>query len=587
MSLTTVPLELWQNIALQVVADVISAREIRFGALALPDSLLAPLEHDAFRYPGTFEDSTQQIAKRPRGSHTDACVWVNTSGHTPSQAQWYRKSTDPSPASAVASLLAIDRRRRYALHDLPEFWQGVALLIPAATSHALKCTDRRPGLSMDLTSHLLLCSCILHTLKPRLSKVTRIDVAFSGEFSGVSDPSRLLGEWLGSLPDSSLEHLEHRYALSDQLDWSSMLYRERRHLQTQVAVNPRTILWGIDLRRLNLAVERRDRAVPADKLVLLLSRCPSLEELALQMVLAPSDSMPSVALPVSLPRLRYFLLCGKLEDWRYLRPKLSIPETASIHPDLILPELDLFLGSVERLASEAALSCLSGAGFPSCRFVVLHYQMKTPTDRPPNDESPELVTLTFAATDDAARAEKNPEQTSHRWSFTIRFPGPVLQTRYPPEPGADLRSVGRILSHELAVSSICEGIKTLVDQAPAVDLNATEVFIVKAGGRLRHMVDLYHLTRHFPNLKILVLYGVFNRDSYALKNVIRELRDGTWRNIDRVCLPDYEGSGWYMDGFVGQDGREVRFSTSCASDDGACNQNLSPLLVDLYGLPHS
>ncbi|VDC01200.1 unnamed protein product [Peniophora sp. CBMAI 1063] len=569
MSLTTIPLELWQNIALEVVADVISTRDIRSGSLALPDSLLAPLEPDSFRYPGTFEDSTEQNDVRPRGFHTDACIYETTSNPVPSQAHWYGKSKDSSPISVVASLLAIDRRRRQALYDLPEFWEGVALLIPAATSHALKCTDRRPGISLDFTSHLLLCPCMLKMLKPRLSKATRIDVAFSGELSGNTNPSWLLGQWLGSLPHSGLQHLEHRYALSNQLDWSSMLYREHRELQIELALNPSTILWGGALRRLSLAAERRDRAIPADELLLLLTRCLSLEVLALQMVLAPFDDTPPVALPVSLPHLRYFLLCGEIAEWQSVWPKIAIPETASVHADLILPRLDIFLDSVDRFVAEATVNCLNGPGFPSCRVVILHYQTKIPTDRPPDDESPELVTLTFAATEEEAWAEKNPEHLSRRWTFTVRFPGGVLDTRYPPGPGEDGMNVGRVASHELLVSSICWGIENSAAQIPAVDLKTTEVLIVKAGGRLRHMVDFYHLTPHFPNLKDLVLYGVFNRDSYALKSTIRELRDGTWRSVERVCLPDYEGSGWRMDGFKDQEDRQVRFSPSFTNDDGA------------------
>ncbi|VDC02315.1 unnamed protein product [Peniophora sp. CBMAI 1063] len=582
MSLTTVPIELWQNIALQVVADVISARDIRFSSLALPDSLLEPLEPASFRYPGTFEDSPQQRTKRLYGPHTEACALKISSSPVPSQALWFSKSKDPSPTSTVASLLAIDRRRRRALYDLPEFWEGIALLIPAATSHALKCTERRPTIPLDFTSHLLLCPCILEMLKPHLSKVTRVDVAISGEFSSIPDPPRLLGQWLGFLPDSELQHLEYRYALGDRLDRSRREHHEHRKVQVQVALNPSFVLYGGALRRLNLAVERWDRAIPGDELVLLLSRCPSLEELALQMVLASSNEVPAVALPVSLPRLRYFLLCGELEEWQYLRPKLSIPEAASIHADLVLPELDLFLNDVDRFAAEGSLSWLSGVGFPSCRVVILHYQTKTPTDRPPDNETPELVTLTFAASEEEAWAEKDPERTSHRWTFTIRFPGLVLNTRYPAGPGADPRDSRSILSHELLVSSICQGIDRSATQVPAIDLKTTEVFIVKAGGRLRPMVDLYHLTRHFPNLKVLVLYGVFNRDSYALKNAIRELRDGTWRSIERVCLPDYDGSGWYMDRFVGQEEHEVQFSTSCTLDDGTCIVNIGLGLVNLH-----
>ncbi|VDB90259.1 unnamed protein product [Peniophora sp. CBMAI 1063] len=483
------------------------------------------------------------------------------------------------PVQYRAKLNAIDRRRRHALYDLPEFWEAVALLIPAATSHALKCTDRRPGISLDLTSHHLLCPCILEKLKPRLQKATRIDVAFSGECSGVSKPSRLLGQWLGSLPDSDLRHLEHRYALSNQPDWSAMLFCEHRGLQTQVAVNPQTVLWGVALRRLNLAVERPDRAIPADELVVLLSRCPSLEELALQMVLGPSRGTPAVALPVSLSHLRYFLLCGKLEEWQFLRPKLAIPETASVHADLILPRVDIFLYSIDRFIEEATVNCLRGPGFPSCRVVVLHYQTKTPTDTPPDDDAPELVTLTFAATEEEARAEKNPEQVSQRWTFTIRFPGNILKARYPPRPGEERMSVDTVRSHELLVSSICRAI----EKSPDVDLKTTEVLIIKAGGRLRHMVDLYHLSPSFPNLKVLVLYGVINRHSYALHNTTRELRDGSWRSMEQVRLPDYEDLEWCMDWFEGgQEGREVHFTTSCTSDDGMCIVNLRLVLVDRY-----
>ncbi|VDB91407.1 unnamed protein product [Peniophora sp. CBMAI 1063] len=581
MSLTTLPVELWQNIALQVVADVISARDVRFDSLALPDSLCEPLAPTSFRYPGEFEDSAQLRMKRPYGSHIEACASEISSGPVAGQALWYSSSDDPSPTSTVACLLAIDRLRRHALYDLPEFWEGVALLIPAATSHALKCTDRRPAIPLDFTSHLLLRPCILGMLKSQLSKVTRIDVAISVECSGISNTPRLLGQWLGDLPDSELQHLAHRYALGDRLNRSRIHHYKHHKVQVQVALNPPFALYGVALRRLNLAADRWDHAIPGHELVLLLSHCPSLEELALQMVLASSNETAAVALPVSLPHLRYFLLCGQLEEWQYLWPKLTIPETASVHADLILPRLDIFFHSIDRFIAEATVDCLSGPGFPSCRVVILHYQTKAPTDQPPDDESPELVTFTFAASEEEAWAEKNPVHLSRQWTFTARLPGSVLETRYPPGPAEDV-NVGQIASHERLVSVICGGIAKSSPQVPSVDLETTEVLIIKAGGRLRPMVDIYHLAPYFPNLKTLVLYGVIDDDSYALKNTVRELRACMWKNMEHVRLPDFEGSGWYMGGFEGREGWEVRFSTSWSDDDSTYSVNSQVALDEIH-----
>ncbi|VDC02317.1 unnamed protein product [Peniophora sp. CBMAI 1063] len=296
-------------------------------------------------------------------------------------------------------------------------------------------------------------------------------------------------------------------------------------------------------------------------MVLVLRRCPVLEELALQMVLGPPNSNTAdTELPVSLPRLRFFLLCDEMIRWRYLRPKLSIPESASIHPDLILPRQDMYFDCYDRFAEEAARECLSWPGFPTCRVIILHYQVITPTDSARDRVAPELVRIAFASGEEDAWGEKDPEQKTRRWTLTFRIPGRVLETRYPPGPLDAHLNVKRINSPEDVVGSIFRGIAQASAHAPLVDLTATEVLIVKAGGRLRHMAEYHSLTCCFPNLTTLVVYGVFDRNFYALKGVLRELCDGRWLNLEQVRLPDYIGQDCDFDWLEKFVARAIKFS---------------------------
>ncbi|VDC02601.1 unnamed protein product [Peniophora sp. CBMAI 1063] len=545
--LLTLPKELWQNVAIEVVTAVLRTEDEANHHLPFPASLLPPLQN-----PGTsgYAGSIGRDPIPPLLARWDpslpALACTSRDGRLSRQTQHCSLRHPPHIRSSILALLAICRVLRGHLIGLQPFWAKIALLFPPFLPDSLNWAGSGLEHPFRLETSYGLCSCVLPMLLTRVTRATHIRIALPRAPFGEQYPCDQIFDLLRNSSSRRLRHLELRHDSPHATPSTSPhtpQSLELPFLQSYIGVNILRIAHGESLRRLNIASECDDVALPVDFFLGALGQCPRLEELSVQTALRDAVEDVDAQSPlISLLYLRYFLLCDYLERWRLIRSRIDIPDDASIHADIVLDHLSQRLGRFKDFAAAAARYCLPAQ--MSCRVVLVEYHQVRKERSGYDHVVPQFVSFVFADTEDAVWAERDPSRWTARDSLTLRFQGEALGRRYPAE---EWENAGRArdppqtnaLFHEL-LSGI-EYALQLRDQ-PHLNFEVTKTFIEKAGGRARHISSCREIAETFPNLRSLVIYGVTGDSFHIVSDLISELAfaRSPWYNLKQVRLPDWE-----------------------------------------------
>ncbi|VDC01210.1 unnamed protein product [Peniophora sp. CBMAI 1063] len=532
MSLAYLSKELWQNIALQVVFDVLNEYD---GAhkLPFPDSLL-PTSINLERSKREGSSATEMGPQDPSRS-APSCTSVH--GRLSGQTKFCYRECPPHRKSTILALLAICRRLRADLIGLQPLWSKIALMFPQFLPDCLNWAGNGLEYPYRLESIGGVCSCVFAMLLPRVRRATHLRIALPLKRSYGRHPSQQVFDVFRSVPTPQIEHLEMRYdpfyddtseIAVDEFDSIGL-----PSIKKFVGMNNPHIAYGPRLTVLRIAFETRDIAPPAHWIARVLIHSSLLEEVSLQMALG-NGHLPDSMGSIPLPRLRYLLLCDQFEHWHPLRNKMSLPKDVSFHADVVVPSSYHHHAILGSFAERTARDCLPW--FTSGKFVILDYCEVRREPHSPTFNWPEYLRMTFAETEIDVWTERDPDRLSQRCSLSFRFRGPALATRYPAPELEGLRapSAGTILG-DILLGAAKASRATL-----SLNFANTEVLVDKAGRRSQHNNVPEAISIAFPNLHTLCIYGVYDRQSHAAQSLVRGLTSRVWAHLERVRLPDWD-----------------------------------------------
>ncbi|VDB96545.1 unnamed protein product [Peniophora sp. CBMAI 1063] len=544
--LLTLPKELWQNVAVEVVTSVLDDEDKANRQLPFPASLLPPLKNPRTSgYAGSIGRDTIPCPLARWDPSLPALPCTSRDGRLSRQTQHCSLQHPPYNRSSILALLAICRVLREHLIGLQPFWAQIALLFPAFLPDSLEWAGHSLKYPFRLETAFGLCSCILPMLLPRVARATHIRVALPCAPFGERYPCDQILDLLKDSPHHRIQHVEARQDLPTGTAMHSPQALELPSLRSFAGVNTLRTAYSKSLRRLYLASQGDNVALPVDFFLGVLCECPRLEELVVQTALRDAvDDIDDQSPIIHLPNLRFFLLCDYLERWRLILSGIDIPDSTSIHADIVMDHLSQRVGKFRNFAIMAAQDCLPAR--MSCRAVLVEYH-EVEKERSMKDRAgPQFVSFVFGDTEDAVWAERNPVRCTARNSLTFRFQGEALVKRYPAEEWElDGRAWYPPESNNL-FQDLLSGISYALNSRHLEHLNfgTTETFIEKAGGRVRHLSSCGQIAETFPNLRSLVIYGVTNDMFHVVSDMIKELvlEKSPWYNLKRVRLPDWEGA---------------------------------------------
>ncbi|VDC02164.1 unnamed protein product [Peniophora sp. CBMAI 1063] len=546
--LLTLPKELWQNVAVEVVASVLDDEDEANHQLPFPASLLPPLKNP--RTSGYAGSIGQDPIPHPLARWNPSLPLLpctSRDGRLSRQTQHCSLRHPPCNRSSILALLAICRVLRGHLIGLQPFWAQIALSFPTFLPDSLDWAGHSLAYPSRLETAHGLCSCVLPMLLPRVTHATHIRVALPCAPFGEQYPCDQILDLLKDSPQR-IQRLDVRQDLPNSTIGTATHTPQALELpllQSYIGVNMLCTAYSKSLRTLYLASQGDKVALPVDFFLGVLRECSRLEELSVQTALRDAiDDIDEQSPIIHLPYLRFFLLCDYLERWRLILSSIDIPDSTSIHADIVMDHLSQHLGEFRDFAIIAAHDCLPAQ--MSCKVVLVEYHQVKKERFMEDRAGPQFVSFVFANTEDAVWAGRDPMRREARNSLTLRFQGEALASRYPAgEWELDGPAWHPPESDDL-FHYLLSGIDYDLNSRRLEHLNfgITETFIEKAGGRVRHISSCRRIAKTFPNLRSLVIYGATNETFYIVPDMIKELawEKSPWYNLKQVRLPDWEGA---------------------------------------------
>ncbi|VDC02602.1 unnamed protein product [Peniophora sp. CBMAI 1063] len=539
--LVDLPREIWQYIALEVVAAVLAEQDSH-RSLPFPDSLLPNLEGS------TRLGRSDSIGMNPAPLWDEGLSPMDctcSDGWLSGQTQHCYSDPDypPHRNSSILALLAICRELREPLIGFQALWAQIALMFPQFLPDSLIWAGNNPNHPLRLETLHGLCSCVLPMIVTRAHRATHIRLAIPLKRSYGTHPSDQIFNLLRDGPNRGrLLHAEFRYdpyyAGISEIAFTRFAPRRLPGLLSFTGVNNPEIGFSDVLTKLELASLTEDMTFPVDFVSSVLRKCHLLEHLVLQMVLDdPSDTIVNTR-PIRLMHLKFFLLCDTWEYWDYIKVRLACPAYTSIHPDIVIDDPFWLNNGYRGFARAVTRECFGSRLIP-CDVVILDCHRGSP----PSGVL-EYIRFTFAQTEAAAWAERDPSNLAARLSLTFRFQSIAIQKRYPPNVSS-WRNFELNADHERIISDVLLGISEgAVTYTGLEELESTHTFIQKGDGGSRHLDTCGDLANLFPNLQSIVLHGVTNPSYPAVCNLVAELARpaATWGALERVRLPDWAWS---------------------------------------------